>query len=92
MIFKDSRYATGLVSQQYRPQTGTYQTTVNRVFSYGKASYSVYVWKEKDRIDLVTEKFLGTPHLWWKVMDYNPEIINPFDIAVGTSIRIPNVQ
>ena len=45
---------------------------------------------EQDRIDQVAKKFLGYSHLWWKIMDFNPETINPLDIAPGTVIRIPN--
>jgi len=33
---------------------------------------------------------LGLPEYWWQIMDFNPEIINPFTITSGTYIRIPN--
>lgn len=92
MIFKDSRYADGKIVQEYQPNTNTYQIGVYRTFPFGTARFSVYTWREEDRIDLIAKAFLGSPHLWWKIMDYNPEVINPFSIKVGTLIRIPNVQ
>jgi nucleoid-associated protein YgaU len=52
----------------------------------------MYTWQESDRIELVAYRFFKTPAVWWKIMDYNPEIGNPFDIPVGTVLRIPNVR
>lgn len=91
MIFKDSRYATGNITKAYRPANDDYQVVVYRTFPTVKSRYSVYTWKEQDRIDLVAKQFLGAPNLWWKIMDFNPEVINPFDISPGTTLRIPNV-
>ena len=91
MIFKDSRYATGNITREYRPGYGDYQVVVYREFPADKARYYVYTWKEQDRIDLVAKRLLGSPSLWWKIMDFNPEVLNPFNISVGTSLRIPNV-
>jgi hypothetical protein len=28
--------------------------------------------------------------LWWRILDVNPEIINPQEITPGTQLRIPN--
>jgi len=38
----------------------------------------------------LAKKFLGNSSLWWKILDINPEIINPQDISAGTQLRIPN--
>lgn len=91
MIFRDSRYASGQVTRDYRSLTGDYPVVVYRNFPNEKVKFFLYEWSEQDRIDQVAKKFLGYSHLWWKIMDYNPETINPLDIAPGTIIRIPNV-
>lgn len=92
MIYTDSRYANGNLFLAYTNALQDYSVTVFRNFPSERADYFLYTWKENDRIDMVAKGFLGTAGTWWKVMDFNPEILNPFDIPVGTVIRIPNVR
>ena len=90
MIYSDSRYATGKVIVANDPRNNTYPTAVYRTFPTAKSGFYYYTWVENDRIDLIANEFLGSPESWWKIMDFNPEIIDPFDIQVGTVVRIPN--
>lgn len=90
MIFADSRYASGYAYKANDSRNNQYQTTVVRNFPTKTLRFNVYVWKEGDRIDLIANEFLGDPSYWWRIMDINPEIINAFDIPIGTNIRIPN--
>jgi hypothetical protein len=92
MIFKDSRYVDGTLAEAYNPKTGIYHVTVFRKFPTSKTRFYLYTWNEEDRIDLIAHERLGHAALWWKIMDFNPEIINPMNIPVGTTIRIPNVS
>jgi hypothetical protein len=92
MIYSDSRYSDATLFKSYNSARQSWEVTAFRVFPSSRASYFLYTWQELDRIDLIARKFLGTSALWWKVMDYNPEVINPFDITVGTQIRIPSVR
>jgi hypothetical protein len=89
MIFTDSRYATGTLSKSFDARTGTNNVTLFRQFSSESSAFFYYNWSQKDRIDLIATEFLGDPSLWWLIMDYNPEISNPFDIPLGTVLRIP---
>lgn len=91
MIFRDSRYATGTITKEYKPNKEMWEVTVYRNFTDERARFFFYVWKEKDRIDLIAGEFLGGTDLWWKIMDFNPEHLNPFDIPVGSTLRIPYV-
>lgn len=87
MIYLDSRYATGnVIAVETNAQNSI---AVLRVFPTDSTEFYWYEWREKDRIDLLAYNLLGNPSLWWKIMDFNPEIINPFVIEVGTTIRIP---
>jgi hypothetical protein len=90
MIFTDSRYANGKFFKAYDSRTGQYSTTVLRNFPYDSENYYYYVWVDKDRIDLVAQKMMGNADFWSKIMDFNPEIIDPFTIPAGTTIRIPS--
>jgi hypothetical protein len=91
MIYSDSRYSKGTVIVANDSRTNTYPTGVYRVFPKARTDYYSYTWVEGDRIDLVANYLLGTPFFWWKIMDFNPEIPDPFSISVGTVLRIPRV-
>jgi hypothetical protein len=88
MIYVDSRYADGNVIS-IETNAGP-SIAVLREFPTDSSRFYSYVWKEKDRIDLVANSLLGSPSLWWEIMDFNPEIINPFSIPVGSVLRIPS--
>ena len=92
MIYLDSRYADGTVFKAFdsRVIKQEYQLTVFRKWPTYKTNFFIYVWNEMDRIDNVANKFLGDSQMWWQIMDINQEIIDPFDIAPGTQVRIPN--
>lgn len=84
MIHTHSRYYTGVLTQEndvvfvHRRPPRAQQSQL-----YG------YVWKDGDRMDLVAAEFLGDSYAWWRITDINPEIVDPWNIAPGTAIRIP---
>jgi hypothetical protein len=90
MIYTDSRYNNGLLVDVYDTKTNYYQLTVFRAWPNASNYFSYYTWEEGDRIDVISNQTYGNPSFWWKIMDYNPEILNPFNIAPGTVLRIPN--
>lgn len=63
------------------------------VFRVFPASFTgrlgTYTWKEGDRIDKVANFFTGDSNRWWEIMDLNPKIHSPCDIAPGMAITIP---
>jgi hypothetical protein len=91
MIYTDSRYAEGIAVKTYDARTNKYQVSIFRQFPSSSSEFHYYVWTQRDRIDLVAAEFLGDPSLWWVIMDYNPEISNPWDIPLGANLRIPGV-
>jgi hypothetical protein len=91
MIYADSRYSKGTIIKAQDARTDTYRLGVYRNFPTGKSKFYTYTWVEGDRIDLVAAALLGNSTYWWKIMDFNPEIVNPFTIRVGSTIRIPSV-
>lgn len=91
MIYTDSRYASGNIVKTYDAKRANYNITAFREFPSQSASFYYYTWVENDRIDQIANEFLGSSDMWWVLMDFNPEIINPSNIQVGTVIRIPNV-
>jgi hypothetical protein len=91
MIYADSRYAKGLITKVQDPRNDVYRLAVYRKFPTARAQFYWYTWVQGDRIDIVASELLGSPNFWWKIMDFNPEIIDPFSIPVGTILRIPSV-
>ena len=89
MIFSDSRYANAFITKNYNYTRNVTAIVANRVFPNSMSNFTLYIWSEKDRIDLIAYRFLGNSEYWWKIMDYNPEYADPMDIPVGSYIRIP---
>jgi hypothetical protein len=91
MIYTDSRYSTGTIIKAQDARTETYRLGVYRNFPNVKFSFYYYTWVAGDRIDVVSHHLLGSAVYWWKIMDANPEIVDPFSIPIGSTIRIPSV-
>ncbi len=90
MIYFDSRYADSEVRLALDSRTSKHRFTAYREWPVVSSEFFYYEWVEGDRIDWVSEKFLGKPNLWWRVMDANPEVLDPLTILPGTLLRIPN--
>lgn len=95
-MYTDSRYASGNLYRAFLPETDarpeTFSATVLRNFPDSISKFYLYTWQEQDRIDLVARRFLGNVIHWWYLMDYNPEVLNPFDIPAGTVLRVPDAR
>lgn len=89
-----------------RPYTSRY--TATRVIENGSKSYyespnktdipeseaDVYVTTDKtneNRLDIISNKVYGTPLQWWVIALAN-NIHDPFEISLGTTLRIPNIS
>lgn len=90
MIYTDSRYAEGQLIKTYDARNNSNSLAVIREVSDSSSEFYYYTWTVRDRIDLLAYRLLGNADLWWKIMDFNPEIGNAFDIPVGTVLRIPS--
>lgn len=91
MIYADSRYANGKVLKVQDARSGNDRMAVYRKFPTARSNFYYYTWVENDRIDIVAYNLLGSPAFWWKIMDFNPEVLDPFSIPIGTNLRIPSV-
>jgi hypothetical protein len=92
MIYTDSRYASGLFLKAYSANRNSYNLSVMRQFPTDQSSFYYYGWRERDRIENVAARLLGDSNLWWRIMDYNPELSDPFNIPVGATVRIPSSE
>jgi nucleoid-associated protein YgaU len=90
MLSKTSRYADGTFGTVLDRHAEQPTVFVYREFNVPKnVTYYVYTVKVGDRIDVLASVIYGKPELWHRIMDVNPEVLDPFSIAPGTVIRIP---
>ena len=54
------------------------------------ADDTLYQVKQEDRIDLIAQRFYGTPDLWWVIAIANDLVLLPNDLAPFSTIRIPS--
>jgi hypothetical protein len=85
----NSRYSQGTLTRLVNT-AGVFNLTILRTIQPANAAYTLYTWKPGDRPDTVAAARLGNSQYWWAIFDYNPEIINPFNVPSGTVVRIPN--
>jgi hypothetical protein len=96
MIYSDSRYSNpvtnpdGTIPKAWDAKRQEYHVVIRRNFPVYSTKFYLYEWKDGDRLDNLANKFLGNSQYWWKIMDLNPEIINPTTIVPGTLLRFPS--
>lgn len=54
-------------------------------------TYHEVILGEENRLDLISFHYYSTPLLWWVIAEAS-NIIDPFDVPVGTILRIPSKQ
>lgn len=89
MIYLDSRYSDGPLFLAQEPNSGDLILSVFRKFPSYNSAFYWYSVTENDRIENIAARTIGNPNMWWKIMDLNPEVLNPFDLTPGLQIRIP---
>jgi hypothetical protein len=84
-----SRYG---IYRQIVDDKDTYTETVNKTIIAEKDSdiYHEVQMHEENRLDIIANKYYGSPDLWWVIAMGN-NIIDPFIVKVGDIIRIPNL-
>lgn len=90
-IYIGSRYEYSLIDFFAVKPGGNENPTVFYDFpDIGILNYQLHTWQDGERLDSLANDYYQRPGLWWKIMNANPEIDNPFDIKPGTILRIPN--
>lgn len=92
MIYLNSRYADSEITYILDSRSGISRAAVLRSIPEQEDTQQygfVYYWRDGDRLDLLAYRMYGASADWWKILDANPDIVNPLQIEPGTSIRIP---
>jgi hypothetical protein len=89
MISLDSRYAEADISFVLDPKAKTTRVTVFRSAPEDTATYRVHRWSDGDRWDFLAQEYLDAPTDWWRILDANPQIIDPTSMTPGMTVYIP---
>lgn len=89
MIYADSRYANANFYKTYVPRLNSNSVVVQRSFPSAASKFYYYQVSSGERIEQIAQATLGSSNSWSLIMDFNPEVINPFNIPIGTILRIP---
>lgn len=90
MIYFDSRYVDGEIRKAHDARSDRYRLTVYREWPRVTSGFFYYEWADGDRLDYVAAKVYGNGQLWWKILDANPELVDPLSIKPGEVLRVPN--
>lgn len=90
MIKRSSRYYDGPLYQSEHKYTGTYNIVVDRKWPESTLiKYIEHTWAYGDSYASLANRYLKDPTLWWKILEANPNVMDPFATSSGTVIRVP---
>ena len=89
MIYIGSRYQQSPVTYMLDGRTGRTHPTVLRTQPAASPAGDITRWDYGARIDVYGSALYSDPEQWWRVMDVNPEILDPASMDPGTPLRIP---
>ena len=92
MIYLSSRYADSEVTYILNPRTRTSTASVLRdipALTTDVSYRKTYLWRDGDRLDDVAQRVLGDASEWWRILDANPDVLNPLAIKPGTFLVVP---
>lgn len=89
MIYLGSRYEDADIQYVLDKRLGSTRATVFRASVEPEEGGQYWWWRQEDRIDTLAAQYYDSPNQWWRIMDANPELLDPLNISVGTKIRIP---
>jgi prophage DNA circulation protein len=90
MIFIGSRYETEQVQYLLDARTETTRPSVLRSPQIDTPeSTSFTEWNTAYRLDQVADRLYQDAERWWRIMDRNPEILNPWSVSSGTRVSLP---
>jgi nucleoid-associated protein YgaU len=89
LIGFNSRYVSGTVIR-ITDEDGVSRSTIVLPAPEEKLiQYTEYRIVDGDEVSALASQYLGSPKLWWKIADANPETINWMTLKPGAVIRIP---
>jgi nucleoid-associated protein YgaU len=93
MIDRSSRYYEGPLAQVKHKYTESYTIAVFKpVMESRTISYVEYVWVDGDTLGSLAASYLGNSKYWWEILEVNTNISDPFNIPIGTVLKVPHAS
>lgn len=91
MIIAGSRYQDGDLQPilHMGRDAGTTRLAVFRPTTDVTKSRYVVLARSGERWDLVADRILDESDGWWRILDANAEIIDPFSVKPGLKVNVP---
>lgn len=90
-IYLGSRYENSTVDFFNTSPDGDQNVVVfGDIYFYETLSFSEHVFVDGEKLSNIANDVYNKPDRWWLILDNNPQIVDPFNIPVGTVLRIPN--
>lgn len=87
MIKKGSRYTN---VPTYYPEGGKGRLFgIRERVQYDTSEAKYHTWVQSDTLDYLAFTLYGNSHLWWVILDANPQYQTELDIKVGDLLIIP---
>jgi len=106
VIYPNAKIVLGVFADRYSPYSYSRykrkEVLLTDVYDYGtmypsdmsvkSSNYTTYVVKqsEENRLDIISQKFYGTPALFWVICYFN-DILDPLSVPSGTVLKIPSI-
>lgn len=92
MIYIGSRYEKQPVFYTIDSRSGNTRPTVVRTYVRPRRSTrptETIRWQEGARLDRVSQALFGSADRWWRLMDANPDILDPMTVTAGALVVLP---
>lgn len=86
MIYNYSRFTN---TNAYYTHKGNLSFKIRERFKFNLENAKIVLYREGDRLDLLSYRYYGTTQLWWAILDANPTYRWEGDIPYGASLVIP---
>lgn len=91
-IYKGSRYEYSTVDFIITKDKGPENPIVfYKMTTFNNISYYEHIYITGERLDQISDVYYKMPHLWWVILEANPQIENFSTIKEGTIIKVPRV-
>lgn len=93
-VYSGSRYAKSRVYTKLSTDGSAIVSVLGnrKTFIPALGQADPYVFKEGDRLDLISLREYGDSQLGWIILDANPKYMSEVDIIVGDIILIPKLS
>ena len=89
MVYKNASRYKNLRTIQSDTGKIYHETWFQKFIDYSREDrYHTVTLDEVGRLDIISNNFYDTPRYWWVIALAN-YILDPFDVPLGTSLRIP---